>query len=68
MLRGFLVIAADFLTDEDSESQREEVMCPRISLENGGADFKPMFIISGSPFILSIICSYQNVLVGISSY
>ena len=44
MLRGFLVIAADFLTDEDSESQREEVMCPRISLENGGADFKPMFI------------------------
>ena len=39
MLGRFLVIATDFLTDEYSESQRVEVMCPRISLENGGARF-----------------------------
>lgn len=39
MLRGFLVIATDFLTDEDSESQRVEVMCLRISLENEGGRF-----------------------------
>lgn len=39
MLGGFLVMAADFLTDEETELQRAEVARPTRALENGGARF-----------------------------
>lgn len=45
----FLRIAADFFTTEETESQRVEVACPRMSLEKG-VKFKPMSIISEVSF------------------